>query len=284
VFRTGPDGFTGEFIIDKNNDGIMDAGDESFGFGIGGDRIAIGDWTGDGKDKIAVFRSTGDAANTAVFTEDTNNNHNFDAGDKIFNFGIFTDGIVVGDWNGNGIDKLGVYRDGSNGFNAPGVALWSLDTNGNGQFDPSDEIFLFGLSSDQFVAGNWPLTELAATTGPGAAALTPDQLAPIFNAAVNHWAATGLSPDQVAKLSQTQVNITNLPGNELGEALPGTILLSADAAGNGWFVDPQANPDPNKIDLLTVMEHELGHETGLPDDGSGGVMDGVLPTGVRRTV
>ena len=48
VFRTAPDGVSGEFIIDKNNDGIMNAGDDTFIFGAAGDRVVIGDWNGSG--------------------------------------------------------------------------------------------------------------------------------------------------------------------------------------------------------------------------------------------
>ena len=46
-------------------------------------------------------------------------------------------------------------------------------------------------------------------------------------------------------------------------------------------VDPQA---VDHIDLLTVVEHELGHIAGLGDlDAmSDDVMNGVLGTGVRR--
>ena len=117
VFRTAPDGITGEFILDTNGDHIMDAGDETFTFGLGTDRIVIGDWNGGGKDEVGVFRDAvsfipadvGDA----VFSLDTNNNHTFDAGDQVFVFGLITDKVVIGDWNGNGVSKVGVYRDGS---------------------------------------------------------------------------------------------------------------------------------------------------------------------------
>src|SRR5581483_9590815 len=89
VFRAAADGITGEFIIDTNNDGVMDAGDETFTFGRAGDRIVIGDWTGDGKDKIGVFRDATafGAPGAAVFSLDLNNNHTFDGGDQVFVFG-----------------------------------------------------------------------------------------------------------------------------------------------------------------------------------------------------
>jgi hypothetical protein len=293
VFRAAPDGFTGEFIIDKNGDHKMDAGDETFTFGIAGDRIVVGDWGGTGVDKVGVFRSVGDSANTAIFTLDSNNDHAFDAGDAIFRFGIFTDGIVVGNWNGDSRgDKVGVYRA-ATAYGAPGTAVFTLDNNGNLAFDPGvDEVFLFGNITDTFVAGNWAPAELAASRGFGGAPLTPDQVGPIFDAAVARWAAAGLSAGAVAQLNSTPVRIADLSGNELGLAEPGEIVLSRDAAGNGWYVDPTplddsefadpSGPQAGRIDLLTVIEHELGHELGRPDDTGGGLMDGVLPTGTRR--
>ena len=46
---------------------------------------------------------------------------------------------IVGDWNGNGTTKIGVYKDG----------ILYLDYNGNGVWDSgSDKGFNFGLTSD----------------------------------------------------------------------------------------------------------------------------------------
>ena len=167
VFRTAADGITGEFILDTNGDHILDAGDTTFTFGLGTDRIVIGDWNGAGKDEVGVFRDAKSFnpadAGDAVFSLDTNGDHTFDAGDQVFVFGLITDGLIVGDWNGGGKTLIGVYRDAStvpvgNPLHAPGTAIFSLDSNGDGQFDAGDAVFLYGLSSDQFVAGHWAKT------------------------------------------------------------------------------------------------------------------------------
>src|SRR5207245_4241290 len=73
----------------------------------------------------------------------------------------------------------------------------------------------------------------------------------------------------------------------------------ANAAGHGWFVDPTPqdasefaagltdSPAAGRVDLLTVLTHEMGHILGLDDDSAtdpvtGSVMADVLPLGVRR--
>ena len=46
--------------------------------------------------------------------------------------------------------KIGVVRS-----TASGVASFSLDSNGDGQFDSGDSVFSFGLNTDTFVVGDW---------------------------------------------------------------------------------------------------------------------------------
>lgn len=181
VFRGQADG-SGRFLLDTNNNHQLDAGDESFIFGAANDNIVVGDWTGDGITKVGVFRANPDGSGTALFSLDTNNDHNFVGGDAVFVFGVATDSIVIGDWNHSGTDKVGVYRPG-----ADGTAVFSLDGDGNLAFDagnPADEVFVFGLASDRIVVGNWA----SASPGTGTAAwLWPDALAALVG--------TGSDPD-----------------------------------------------------------------------------------------
>ena len=66
------------------------------------------------------------------------------------------------------------------------------------------------------------------------------------------------------------ITIGDLGGTTLGLASGNTIWLDENAAGWGWFVDstpwddaeftaPGNQGEQNRIDLLTVVMHELGH-------------------------
>ena len=101
---------------------------------------------------------------------------------------------------------------------------------------------------------------------------------PVFDAALARWSELG------SAFGAVQVVVTDLPGAMLGQAVGQTIYLDRDAAGHGWFVDPTPAVDEefaaasgrneltaihpaavDRIDLLTVVEHELGHIAGLDD-------------------
>ncbi len=120
--------------------------DSVFAFGgIPGDIPITGDWNGDGRTKIGIYRSS-----NGLWILDTNGNGVIDAGDAVFNLHIGTspgDIPVVGDWNGDGRSKVGYFRQGF---------LWILDTNGNHTYDQSDQVYAFGgIAGDVPVVGDW---------------------------------------------------------------------------------------------------------------------------------
>jgi hypothetical protein len=131
----------------------------------------------------------------------------------------------------------------------------------------------------------------AATAAPSTVNLTlpVNQVQPLLTEALARWQAAGVN---TSALGQIDVRVADLGGLTLGKAGHGVIWLDDNAAGSGWFVDPTPRNDSefilrgnqgeqNRIDLLTVLMHEMGHVLGLDHDAEG-VMQESLPTGTRR--
>ncbi len=122
----------------------------------------------------------------------------------------------------------------------------------------------------------------------------------LLPAARQYWFNQGA---KASVLSGVSFHIGQLPAGLAGQTAGKSITLSADGAGWGWFVDatPTADeeftPDATeqnlratagtaaagKLDLLTVLIHELGHVLGAQDlVRAEDVMSGHLEAGVRR--
>jgi hypothetical protein len=146
VFRNGV-----AFLEDSNGNGLYDAGVDNFipgftgpGGTVAGDIPLVGDWTGDGKAKVGIYRSS-----TGQWFLDANNNGIYDGGDYTYGFGgVANDIPIVGDWLNTGKSCVGIFRSGF---------FWLLDLNCNGQFDSTtDAQFPFGgISGDVPVVGAW---------------------------------------------------------------------------------------------------------------------------------
>jgi hypothetical protein len=180
---------------------------------------------------------------------------------------------------------------------AAGTHTYSLQaTNAsNGTFGASGSFTVFAAAA---------LTLDVPAIAPGnAAALTDAQLQPIVAEAENRLtAATGVQV--AAAMSGVSIEITDLPGNMLGEALGKTILIDRDAAGYGWFVDPtpaddlefadplgpyawaatSGSPAAQRVDLLTTVMHEMGHVLGFGHDDTLDLMYPTLSLGQRRAL
>jgi hypothetical protein len=121
----------------------------------------------------------------------------------------------------------------------------------------------------------------------------------VADAAVSQIVSSG--EKEAERLEDVTFEIVNLSGDLLGRAVDNTIQLDFDAAGYGWFVDttpgdnaeftqrtgvseltavPGSSPF-DRVDLLTVVLHELGHVLGHGHEDEG-FLDDTLPLGTRR--
>jgi hypothetical protein len=128
----------------------------TFSFGQAGDLPVAGDWDGDGRDTIGVYRGGRWLLRNSLSAGPA---------DLAFTYGDATKRPVVGDWNGDGVDSVGVFRNGT----------WSvLNASSAG---PSSSVFTIGAAGDKPVVGEWDLDgrdEAGVPSRPMAAAQQPE--------------------------------------------------------------------------------------------------------------
>ncbi|TWT37695.1 Serine-aspartate repeat-containing protein D precursor [Posidoniimonas corsicana] len=171
----------GYWRLDLNGNGVWDRGDLWAKLGSRSDLPVTGDWDGDGKTDIGIYGPAwprdphaisrepglpdadnhpaviaGKAKNLPPTAEDATSGGRLlrrtasgasraDLIDHVFHYGTPGDEPVAGDWNGDGIRTIGVYRDG----------VWVLDMDGDGRFTERDQTFVFGAMGDLPVVGDW---------------------------------------------------------------------------------------------------------------------------------
>jgi hypothetical protein len=195
-----------------------------------------------------------------------------------------------GTFSGQTWKSLGVYAI------TTGVASVELNDHAGGR-----------VGADGIIAVAAPPQMLAGTPKAADSAthwVTPSELEAVGAAAIARWEGAQPSAGMRSALSATQFQVGDLGGAYLGITSGNIITIDRAAAGYGWFVDPTpvderefgaANatgefravvngPAAGRVDLLTVVSHELGHVLGLPDvpGSDDGLMAETLAPGVRR--
>ena len=215
----------GYWFIDLNDNGVWDAGDLWAKLGHHGDRPVTGDWDGDGKTDIGIYGPAWSGDPRAIahepglpdpYNANTDQQKNIprprdksavgertlrrtqegkprkDLIDHVFLYGTPGDYPLVGDWNGDGIHTIAVFRDGlwrrdadgdgrrsdtdlsgrygqhgdkplSGDFNGDGIdeiaifrdGTWYIDSNNNGIIDNDDMVLKLGGAGDVPVVGDW---------------------------------------------------------------------------------------------------------------------------------
>ncbi|WP_372895479.1 putative Ig domain-containing protein, partial [Stieleria sp.] len=147
------------------------------------------------------------------------------------------------------------------------------------------------------------------TTPSGSDAGIDSNLDPLATVSAQHWVTVGAGESDLVQLSRVDLEFVDLSDGVLATYQsaandPGTLLLSSDAAGHGWFIDPTpetaeeffwdstanqyvaipGGPADGKVDLVTTILHEQGHAIGLHHSGENphSLMNHSLPVGVRR--
>ena len=142
------------FLLDYNGDGRWDAqeGDLKLGpFGHTGDVPVAGDWTGDGKSRVGVWRPA-----DRSFYLDINGNGSWDPGkgDIKFELGNRIDDMpVTGDWGGAGRDNAGT--SGYMSSKAGQGIFFYVDYAGRHNDDDLRPFGLYGGINDLTLAGDW---------------------------------------------------------------------------------------------------------------------------------
>ncbi len=128
------------YLRNSNTQGVADI---KFFFGIPGDLPLAGDFDNDGCDSVSIYRPS--SSQVFIINRLGSNDGGLGAADYSFYFGVPGDKPFVGDFNGDGIDSVGLHRE-SSGF------LYFRNSNSQGV---AEFAFYYGNPGDMLIAGDW---------------------------------------------------------------------------------------------------------------------------------
>jgi hypothetical protein len=127
------------YLRNSNSQGVADI---SFYFGIPSDIPIAGDFDGDGCDTVSIYRPS---QGRFYITNRLGANDRAFVADYSFLFGVPGDKPFVGDFNGDGVDTIGLHRE-STGL------MYFRNSNSSGYAHTQ---FVYGIPRDKVVAGDW---------------------------------------------------------------------------------------------------------------------------------
>lgn len=136
------------YLRNSNSQGVADI---RFFFGNPSDIPLAGDFNGDGCDTVSIYRPS--EQRFYIINKLGANDGGLGAADYWFLFGNPGDKPVVGDWDGDGIDEVGLHRESSGYFYYRNSLTTGI----------ADGQFFFGDPGDRFVAGDWGLVDYVET-------------------------------------------------------------------------------------------------------------------------
>lgn len=158
-----------------------------------------------------------------------------------------------------------------------------------------DGASLCGVSNTEAVAGQmcrWPAPNVTWAIVADIPGLARESFKQAAIAAWGRWSAVcGIQPRMVDQANQANVVIgiqTIGPGGVLADSeLPcgatmQTQLRQRYDSAEDWVISD--NPPSNKIDLVRVMTHEIGHVIGIYHIGSGNLMAPTYSTRINKPV